>query len=114
MKILRISLRNLASLAGTHTVDFTRPPLSTTGLFSISGPTGCGKSTLLDALCLALYEDTPRLGAASGTKLPDAGGEITQKDPGNLLRRGTAEGFAEVVFVGVDQATYTAPCKNPK
>jgi exonuclease SbcC len=108
MKILRISLRNLASLAGTHTVDFTRPPLSTTGLFSISGPTGCGKSTLLDALCLALYEDTPRLGAASGTKLPDGGGEITQKDPGNLLRRGTAEGFAEVVFVGVDQATYTA------
>ena len=108
MKILRISLRNLASLAGTHTVDFTRDPLRSTGLFSISGPTGSGKSTLLDALCLALYEDTPRLSAAVGERLPDAGGEITQKDPGNLLRRGTAEGFAEVAFVGVDGGTYTA------
>ena len=108
MKILRISLRNLASLAGTQTVDFTRDPLRSTGLFSISGPTGSGKSTLLDALCLALYEDTPRLSAAAGERLPDAGGAITQKDPGNLLRRGAAEGFAEVAFVGVDGGTYTA------
>ena len=27
MRILRISLRNIASLEGTHTVDFTRDPL---------------------------------------------------------------------------------------
>ncbi len=109
MKILRITLRNLASLAGTHTVDFTRPPLSTTGLFSISGPTGSGKSTLLDALCLALYDNTPRLGSVHGTiSLRDGEKEIAQKDPRNLLRRGTAEGFAEVAFVGVDQQVYTA------
>ncbi len=110
MKILRISLRNLAALAGTHTVDFTREPLRSTGLFAISGPTGSGKSTLLDALCLALYDATPRLAAANGLKIPDcAEGElITQKDPGNLLRRGTAEGFAEVAFVGVDALAYTA------
>ncbi|MEY5008946.1 MAG: Nuclease SbcCD, gamma subunit [Verrucomicrobiota bacterium] len=108
MKILRISLRNLASLGGSHTVDFTREPMKSTGLFSISGDTGSGKSTLLDALCLALYENTPRLTAAKGVKIPDAEGFITQKDPGNLLRRGTAEGFAEVAFVGVDQAVYTA------
>lgn len=108
MKILRITLRNLASLAGTHTVDFTREPLLSAGLFAISGPMGSGKSTLLDALCLALYEQTPRLTAASGVKLPDAGGEITQRDPANLLRRGAAEGFAEVAFVGVDRLDYTA------
>lgn len=108
MKILRITLRNLASLAGTHTVDFTREPLLSAGLFAISGPTGSGKSTLLDALCLALYEKTPRLAAASGAKLPDVGGEITQHDPANLLRRGAAEGFAEVAFVGVDRLDYTA------
>ncbi len=108
MKILRISLRNLASLGGSHTVDFTREPMKSTGLFSISGDTGSGKSTLLDALCLALYENTPRLTAAKGVKIPDADGLITQKDPGNLLRRGTAEGFAEVAFVGVDQAVYTS------
>jgi exonuclease SbcC len=109
MKILRLTLRNLASLAGTHTVDFERDPLRSTGLFSISGPTGSGKSTLLDALCLALYEQTPRLAAASGTRLPDVGDEeITQRDPANLLRRGEAEGFAEVAFVGTDGRAYTA------
>ena len=59
MKILRITLRNIASLSGWHTVDFTREPLRSAGLFSIVGPTGSGKSTLLDGLCLALYDDLP-------------------------------------------------------
>lgn len=108
MKILRIRLRNLASLAGTHEVDFTREPLASAGLFSISGPTGSGKSTLLDALCLALYEHTPRLSSARGEVLPDAKDGVQPKDPANLLRRGTAEGFAEVAFVGLDGQSYTA------
>lgn len=108
MKILRIRLRNLASLAGTHSVDFTSEPLASAGLFSISGPTGSGKSTLLDALCLALYEHTPRLASARGETLPDAKDGVQPKDPANLLRRGTAEGFAEVAFVGLDGQTYTA------
>lgn len=110
MKILRIALRNLASLSETHTVDFTREPLRSAGLFSISGPTGSGKSTLLDALCLALYEKTPRLASASGEQIPDGATAttLTPRDPGNLLRRGAAEGFAEVAFVGVDGLVYTA------
>ena len=61
MKIERITVCNIASLAGTHSVDFTKDPLRTAGLFSISGATGAGKSTLLDALCLALFDETPRL-----------------------------------------------------
>ena len=110
MKILRISLKNIASLAGLHTVDFTREPLASSGLFAICGPTGSGKSTLLDALCLSLYEKTPRLSAVRGAvRLPDgAADEVSQKDPGNLLRRGTGEGFTEVAFCGVDGQTYTA------
>lgn len=109
MKILRISLRNIASLKGNHTVDFSAEPLRTAGLFSITGPTGAGKSTLLDALCLALYEKTPRLNAVRGTvKLNDGAETISQKDCANLLTRGTGEGFAEVAFVGVDAGTYTA------
>jgi exonuclease SbcC len=108
MNILRIRLRNLASLAGTHEVDFTREPLASAGLFSISGPTGSGKSTLLDALGLALYEHTPRLSSARGEVLPDGKGGVQPKDPANLLRRGTAEGFAEVAFIGMDRQTYTA------
>ena len=61
MKILNISGKNLASLAGEFEVDFQQEPLASAGLFAISGPTGAGKSTLLDALCLALYDATPRL-----------------------------------------------------
>ncbi len=106
MRILRVSLRNLASLAGTHTVDFTREPLRTAGLFSISGATGSGKSTLLDALCLALYDDTPRLRGIG--RLAELSSGERQNDPRNLLRRGAGEGFAEVAFAGVDRAIFTA------
>ncbi|MFN5898106.1 MAG: AAA family ATPase, partial [Planctomyces sp.] len=109
MRILRITAENLASLAGLQHVDFTTEPLRSAGLFSIIGPTGSGKSTLLDALCLALYDDTPRL------KLAPKGGEdirgVSQQDPRGLLRRGAASGMAEVAFVGVDGNTWTAQWK---
>lgn len=112
MKILRISLCNLASLGGEHTVDFTRAPLLTSGLFSISGQTGSGKSTLLDALCLALYNNTPRLKTVVGAeKIPDANNGLGQEDPRTLVRRGAPEAYAEVSFVGVDGGTYTARWK---
>lgn len=107
MKILAIRGKNLASLAGDFGVDFEQEPLKSAGLFAISGPTGAGKSTLLDALCMALYESTPRLLKAGGGKtLPDGTDLITHQDAANLLRRGCAEGFAEVDFVGNDGATY--------
>ena len=103
MKILRISLKNIASLAGLHTVDFTREPLADTGLFAICGQTGSGKSTLLDALCLSLYEKTPRLCSGErAARMQDGENDIDQKDVRNLLRRGTGEGFTEVAFIGVD------------
>jgi DNA repair protein SbcC/Rad50 len=110
MKILKIGGKNLASLAGEFQVDFEREPLASSGLFAISGPTGAGKSTLLDALCLALYDATPRLLKALGRSvLPDVGAEtISTQDPRNLLRRGAAEGYAEVDFVGNDGASYRA------
>src|SRR4051812_40395216 len=111
MKILRISGRNLASLAGDFAVDFEAEPLASAGLFAISGPTGAGKSTLLDALCLALYDATPRLLklARNGSQLPDVAGEsISALDPRNLLRRGAIEAYAEVDFVGNDNVRYRA------
>jgi exonuclease SbcC len=111
MKILRIAGRNLASLAGDFEVDFEREPLASSGLFAISGPTGAGKSTLLDALCLALYDATPRLmkGPRAGNYLPDVGEEtLSVADRRTLLRRGTAEAYAEVDFVGNDMGRYRA------
>ncbi|MTV56431.1 AAA family ATPase, partial [Pseudoduganella buxea] len=107
MKILRIGGKNLASLADEFSVDFGSEPLASSGLFAISGPTGAGKSTLLDALCLALYDRTPRLVHARG-KTPDVGDPISSDDPRTLLRRGTPEGYAEVDFVGNDGNAYRA------
>jgi len=108
MKILRIGGKNLASLAGEFEVDFESEPLASSGLFAISGPTGAGKSTLLDALCLALYDATPRLlRARAGSQVPDVGLDTVQAhDRRTLLRRGAAEGYAEVDFIGNDGIAY--------
>lgn len=109
MRILAIRGRNLASLAGDFEVDFQREPLVSTGLYAISGPTGSGKSTLLDALCLALYQKTPRLQRAeSRGGVPDGEYSLTPQDSRTLLRRGSSEGHAEVDFVGIDGLVWRA------
>ncbi len=109
MRILAIRLKNLASLAGEHVIDFSAEPLASAGLFAITGPTGAGKSTILDALCLALFGSTPRLDSVSPlNKVPEVDAEIGGGDERNLLRRGCGAGFAEVDFVGVDGHRYRA------
>ena len=71
MKILTLRLKNLNSLKGEWRIDFTQAPFADNSLFAITGPTGAGKSTLLDAICLALYHETPRLKSitASATRV---------------------------------------------
>ena len=109
MKILNIGGKNLASLAAEFCVDFDAGPLAGACLFAICGPTGAGKSTLLDALCLALYDATPRLVRANRVQLPDVGpSALSVQDPRNLLRRGAGEGYAQVDFVGNDGVAYRA------
>ena len=110
MKILAIRGKNLASL-GEFSVDFTQEPLASSGLFAITGATGAGKSTLLDALCLALYNKTPRLAHVSSQagSLTDVGEHtLGIHETKNILRRGAVEGFAEVDFVGNDGQSYRA------
>lgn len=109
MKILGINIKNLASLEGETTIDFTQEPLCSAGIFAITGVTGAGKSTILDALCLALYAQTPRFEKASekGIAVPDIeGNTISQNDPRGILRKGTSDGFAEVMFEGIDSKKY--------
>ena len=72
MKVLAIRGRNLASLAGHFDIDLEQGQLRNAGLYAITGPVGAGKSTLLDALCLALYDRTPRLGHG-GVRIGRAG-----------------------------------------
>lgn len=84
MRISSLRFKNLNSLAGTWTIDF-KVPAYRSGLFAITGPTGAGKSTLLDALCLALYGATPRLGRISAAN-------------NEVLTRHKDDCLAEVVF----------------
>lgn len=110
MRVLAIRGRNLASLNGDFEVDFEAAPLSDAGIFAITGPTGAGKSTLLDAMCLALFDAVPRLGAAPArARIETAqGDELSAGDPRAILRHGSGEGFAELDFVGRDGERYRA------
>lgn len=85
MKILELRFKNLNSLYGEWVIDFTNQEYISNGIFVLSGPTGAGKSTILDAICLALYGSTPRLG-----KITKSGNEI--------MSQLTGECYAEVLF----------------
>ncbi|TDO99953.1 AAA family ATPase [Marinomonas balearica] len=94
MKICSLRLKNLNALKGEWYLDFEASPFDENGLFAIVGPTGAGKSTLLDAICLALYHETPR-----GLKV--------SKSVNDIMTRSTADCLAEVVFE-VNQNRYRA------
>lgn len=109
MKILAIRGKNLASVAGEFEIDFTSEPLKSAGIFAICGATGAGKSTLLDALCLALFNNTPRTTGTENIKMADVGKEqIQQGDKRQILRRGTTDGYAEVDFLAINGKSYRA------
>lgn len=84
MRILTLRLKNINSLKGEWRIDFRSPEFVQHGLFAITGPTGAGKTTLLDAICLALYHQTPRL-------------QIS-KNENELMTRHTSDSLAEVEF----------------
>ncbi|NYB19103.1 MAG: AAA family ATPase [Acinetobacter baumannii] len=108
MKILSIRIKNLASLADEHFIDFESAPLAHAGLIAIVGKTGAGKTTILDAMCLALFNRVPRLKESDG-KLKDVdGSELLTNSPLTVLRRGTGHGFAELCFIAQDQKRYLA------
>lgn len=102
MRILAIRGKNLASLEGEFELDFTAEPLKSAGIFAITGSTGSGKSTLLDAICLALFNETPRISRAESADIADVKKiYIKQTDSRSILRRGTAGGYAEADFVAL-------------
>lgn len=106
MKLQKLIIHNIASIEDA-TINFEAQPLASSEVFLITGKTGAGKSTILDAICLALYADTPRL---DSTKMQGdtQDGEKTLKidDPRQLMRRNTSEAFVILYFIGNNGVHY--------
>lgn len=107
MKLIKLKIENIASVE-TAEVNFDSEPLADASVFLITGDTGSGKSTILDAICLALYNTTPRLNIASGTKSNFSNDNITARNTSNLLRHGARQASAILWFVGSDGIDYEA------
>lgn len=108
MEFQKLTIHNIASIEDAI-IDFEAQPLADCEVFLITGKTGAGKSTILDAICLALYANTPRL---YSTKMQgatmDADKEVKIDDPRQLLRRNTAEAYVSLTFVGSNGVNYEA------
>ena len=108
MKLQKLTIHNIASIEDA-TIDFDAEPLADSEVFLITGKTGAGKSTILDAICLALYADTPRLDA---TKMQgdtqDGEKAVKIDDPRQLMRRNTGEAFVSLTFIGSNGISYEA------
>ncbi|WP_426222768.1 AAA family ATPase [Psychrobacter sp. DWR1-2-3] len=92
MRLIELRLKNLNSLKGEWHIDFSDPAFLNEGVFAITGQTGAGKTTILDAICLALYSQTPRLGDITGST-------------NEIMTQGTGECSAEVI-IEIDSKRY--------
>ena len=108
MKLQKLTIHNIASIEDAI-IDFEAQPLADSEVFLITGKTGAGKSTILDAICLALFANTPRLvGTQMQGETKDGNDDVTIKDPRQLMRRNTGEAYVSLTFIGSNDVHYEA------
>ena len=109
MKFKKITIKNIASIENAA-IDFTQGSIGKQPIFLIYGTTGSGKTTILDAICLALYNNAPRLTNSQKEEYSDSevSGSTNTNSPIVLVRRGTTSAMVEFVFEGNDGNTYVA------
>ena len=106
MKLKQLTIHNIASIEEA-TINFEASPLGDSEVFLIAGKTGAGKSTLLDAICLALYDDTPRMrNLKMEGKFDEVKEALSIKDARQLMRQNTGEAFVKLCFEGSDGVVY--------
>lgn len=118
MELKKLTITNIASIEHAE-IDFSAEPLASEALFLICGETGSGKTTLLDAICLALYNETPRMQRVSNESYTesfpskkngknDEPKTINIYDVRQLMRRNTAKAEVSLDFTGNNGIQYTA------
>jgi len=107
MKFKKLTIDNINSIAHAE-IDFEDGVLRDESLFLITGETGAGKTTILDAICLALYNKTPRMASAPSGNFQNGKDTVQISDVKQLMRRGTGEASAELVFTDNENKEYTA------
>ena len=105
MKILKLNIHNIASIEDAE-INFEEQPLAQSEVFLIAGKTGSGKSTILDAICLALFDNTPRLNNTNIEGKDPNDKDISTSSQLQLLRRNTAEGWVKLWFLGSNGKHY--------
>lgn len=85
MIIHKLRIKNINSLAGEWIIDFSDKAYASNRIFAITGDTASGKTSILDAICYALYGQTPRQSSVS-------------KTVNEIMTRGESECEAEVTF----------------
>lgn len=107
MRLLKLYIENITSLRQA-TIDFTASPLANSELFLICGDIGTGKSTILDCICLALFNNTPRMNNWQSSGRDDSDDDVSEKSTQQLLRRGAGSALVSLDFESEDGTLYKA------
>lgn len=112
MKLNLLTIHNIASIEDA-TIDFASPALAGQDLFLICGPTGSGKSTILDAICLALFNMTPRIQHSAKDSIDLLAEDENKKketlqDVLHLVRKNAPDASVSLRFEGADGKMCTA------